>query len=309
MNESVSKSLTDSARPRDDQEGYCCNCCRGRGQQVHRTRTLTSCARRVRSKPPGLCDRCRRPWGHRAHGRMAFLCRLEHSRVRTSRHRDIGFAQPGPRPDASCASRGLAAQALAAWHAPGGSQRGTSAVLSRRVHFSFQPSSVARSWHAVLPTRGASRTNRSRHYEGVIQEHGAWSPPSPRWREVDTPLQGNRVPRLEPELYSLMDEVAEDVYEKPPSPPLTSAYAALFDRCTARGFVVPSYRTFGAWIKARPSRRQKANRAGHRAAVADAPAVPASGDECPPVCSWRNSSLGRSVVRGVTLFLAGAACG
>ena len=105
-------------------------------------------------------------------------------------HVTVISASPSPAhcPDASCASRGLAAQALAAWHAPGRSQRGTSAVLSRRVHFSFQPSSVARSWHAVLPTRGASRTNRSRHYEGVIQEHGAWSPPSPRWREVDTPF-------------------------------------------------------------------------------------------------------------------------
>ena len=90
--------------------------------------------------------------------------------------------------------------------------------------------------------------------------------------------QGNRVPRLAPELYALMDEVAEDVYEKPSKPPRSDAYAALVERCESAGFFAPSYRTFVKWLEDRPRRRQKERREGHRAAVADAPAIPASGD-------------------------------
>ena len=90
--------------------------------------------------------------------------------------------------------------------------------------------------------------------------------------------RGNRVPRLAPELYVLMDKVAEEVYEKSAKPPRTVAYTALEERCASGGFVAPSYRIFVKWLEDRPRRRQKARREGHRAAVADAPAIPASGD-------------------------------
>ena len=90
--------------------------------------------------------------------------------------------------------------------------------------------------------------------------------------------RGNRLRRLAPELYVLMDKVAEEVYEKSAKHPRTVAYTALEERCASRGFVAPSYRIFVKWLEDRPRRRQKARREGHRAAVADAPAIPASGD-------------------------------
>ena len=90
--------------------------------------------------------------------------------------------------------------------------------------------------------------------------------------------RGNRLRRLAPELYALMDKVAEEVYEKSAKPPRTHAYTALLGHCKSDGFFAPSYRTFVKWLDDRPRRRQKARREGHRAAVADAPAIPASGD-------------------------------
>ena len=90
--------------------------------------------------------------------------------------------------------------------------------------------------------------------------------------------RGNRDRRLAPEVYTLMDEVAEDVYEKPAKPPRTDAYIALVERCDDGGFHPPSYRSFVKWLADRPRRRQKERREGHRAAVADAPSIPASGD-------------------------------
>ena len=94
--------------------------------------------------------------------------------------------------------------------------------------------------------------------------------------------RGNRVPRLAPEVYDLMDEVAKEVYEESAKPPRTIAYDALVGRCKSSGFVEPSYRIFVKWLNDRPRRRQKALREGHRAAVADSPAIPASGDGFAP---------------------------
>ena len=91
-------------------------------------------------------------------------------------------------------------------------------------------------------------------------------------------FRGNRVLRLEPELYTLMDEVVDEVYEQSPCPPMTDAYASLVGRCKSLGLFSPSYRRFVEHIKARPQRRQKKSREGHRAAVADAPATFAIGD-------------------------------
>ena len=95
-------------------------------------------------------------------------------------------------------------------------------------------------------------------------------------------FRGNRVPRLEPELYTLMDEVVDEVYEQLPCPPMTDAYASLVGRCKSRGLFSPSYRRFVEHIKARPQRRQKASREGHRAAVANEPATFATGDGFAP---------------------------
>ena len=75
-----------------------------------------------------------------------------------------------------------------------------------------------------------------------------------------------------------MDKVAEDVYEKPEKPPRTRAYTALVERCGDGGFHPPSYRRFVDWLADRPRRRQTELREGHGAAVAGAPAIPASGD-------------------------------
>ena len=91
-------------------------------------------------------------------------------------------------------------------------------------------------------------------------------------------LRGNRVPRLEPQLYALMDAVAEEVYEQPSKPPMIHAYADLSRRCDEAGLVLPSYPRFVRRLKARLQDLQTERRDGYGAAVAAAPALFATAD-------------------------------
>ena len=197
----------------------------------------------------------------------------------------------------------LDAQSSRVWHAARASEVGAGPEFDLRAPIS-EPSALA--------LQGASEADREvalRRFEAIrpviegTAPFGALSALADtsrrtlqdwlaRWRRAERDhgcgflgliprarFRGNRVPRLEPALCALMDEVVEAVYEKPPYPPMTDAYASLVHRCKSRGFVAPSYRRFIGQIRARPRRQQKERREGHRAAVADAPAIPATGDD------------------------------
>ncbi len=84
-------------------------------------------------------------------------------------------------------------------------------------------------------------------------------------------LRGNFAPRFPPETYTVLHNVANEVYESARNATAKSAYAIAVDRCGQLGLPCLSYTSFLEFLKKRNPDRALARRQGARAAAAAAP--------------------------------------